>query len=413
MAICSRPELSLPFPPRIVLGVTGGIAAYKAAELLRLLRKSGAEVQVVMSRAATAFVGEMTFQALSGRVVRTELFDPAHEAAMGHIELARWADLVLVAPASADFMARLAQGRADDLLATLCLATSSPIALAPAMNRLMWANPATQANVRTLTERGVILWGPAEGDQACGETGPGRMLEPSELLARVEGLGSSGPLAGVRALVTAGPTREALDPVRFLGNRSSGKMGYAVAEALSAAGAAVTLISGPTTIDAPTGVARVDVESAAEMHAAVMARASDVDLFVATAAVADYRPDAVAAEKIKKSADTLTLRLVRNPDILAEVASLPNAPFTVGFAAETENVELHALAKLEAKHIDMIAANRVGGGEGFERDDNALTVLWQGGRLDLGQADKRVLARELVKLIVERFHARIAAQDTR
>jgi len=389
----------------IILGVTGGIAAYKAAELARLLRKSGAEVQVVMTRAATAFVGELTFQALSGRAVRTELFDPTHEAAMGHIELARWADLVLAAPASADFMARLAHGRADDLLATLCLATEAPVALAPAMNRVMWANPATQANARILTERGVALWGPAEGDQACGETGPGRMLEPAELLARVEALAGDGPLAGKCALVTAGPTREPLDPVRFIGNRSSGKMGYAVAQALAAAGAKVTLVSGPAALATPDGVARVDTETAEEMRRAVMAHAAESDLFVATAAVADYRPEAVADEKMKKSAEALTVRLVRNPDILAEVAALAAGPFTVGFAAETENLEAYARAKLEAKGIDMIAANRVGAGEGFERDDNALTVLWADGSRDLGRADKRVLARELVKLIVERLHA--------
>ena len=400
-------------PQRIVLGVTGGIAAYKAAELARLLGKAGAEVQVVMTRAATEFVGPLTFQALTGRAVRCDLFDAAHEAAMGHIELARWADLVLVAPASADFIARLAQGRADDLLATLCLATEASVAVAPAMNRVMWANAATRANVERLQSRGVHLWGPGEGDQACGEVGPGRMLEPTELFERVAGLSAAGPLAGLRALVTAGPTREALDPVRFLGNRSSGKMGYAVAEALAAAGAGVVLVSGPTALTAPRSATCIDVESAAEMHAAVMARAGECDLFVATAAVADYRPEAVAGEKIKKTADSLDLRLVRNPDILAEVAALEGGPFTLGFAAETTDVEAHALVKLKAKGLDMIAANRVGAGEGFERDDNALTVLWNGGRRELGPMDKGALARELVKLLVERLNARTAAEDTR
>jgi len=397
---------------RILLGVTGGIAAYKAAELTRLLRRAGADVRVVMTAAATRFVGELTFQALSGRPVRVELFDPAHEAAMGHIELARWADLVLVAPASADFLARLASGRADDLLSTLCLATSVPLAMAPAMNRLMWTNPATQSNLAILGDRGVHVWGPAEGDQACGESGPGRMLEPAELLDHAASLLGAGPMAGVRALVTAGPTREPLDPVRFLGNRSSGKMGFAVAEALAGAGASVTLVSGPVALAAPPGVTRVDVETASQMQAAVAERVAGCDLFVATAAVADYRPENVAAEKIKKSSADMEVRLVRNPDILAEVAARPDAPFTVGFAAETADVEAYAQAKLEAKGLDLIAANYVGEGAAFERDDNALTLLWPGGgRRQLARADKGTLARELVRTITERFHARTATQD--
>jgi phosphopantothenoylcysteine decarboxylase/phosphopantothenate--cysteine ligase len=397
---------------RILLGVTGGIAAYKAAELTRLLRRAGAEVQVVMTAAATQFVGELTFQALSGRPVRVELFDPAHEAAMGHIELARWADLVLVAPASADFLARLASGRADDLLSTLCLATSAPVAVAPAMNRLMWSNPATQANLAILDDRGVHRWGPAEGDQACGESGPGRMLEPAELLDHTTSRLGGGPLAGVRALVTAGPTREPLDPVRFLGNRSSGKMGFAVAEALAVAGAHVTLVSGPVALGAPPGVTRVDVETASQMQAAVAERVAGCDLFVATAAVADYRPANVATEKIKKASADIEVRMVRNPDILAEVAARPGAPFTVGFAAETADVEAYAQAKLEAKGLDLIAANFVGEGAAFDRDDNALTLLWRGGgRLQLPRTDKGTLARELVRTITERFHARTATQD--
>ena len=397
---------------RILLGVTGGIAAYKAAELTRLLRRAGAEVQVVMTAAATLFVGELTFQALSGRPVRVELFDPAHEAAMGHIELARWADLVLVAPASADFLARLASGRADDLLSTLCLATSAPVAVAPAMNRLMWSNPATQANLAILDDRGVHRWGPAEGDQACGESGPGRMLEPAELLDHTTSRLGGGPLAGVRALVTAGPTREPLDPVRFLGNRSSGKMGFAVAEALAVAGAHVTLVSGPVALGAPPGVTRVDVETASQMQAAVAERVAGCDLFVATAAVADYRPANVATEKIKKASADIEVRMVRNPDILAEVAARPDAPFTVGFAAETADVEAYAQAKLEAKGLDLIAANYVGEGAAFDRDDNALTLLWRGGgRLRLPRADKGTLARELVRTITERFYARTATQD--
>jgi phosphopantothenoylcysteine decarboxylase/phosphopantothenate--cysteine ligase len=397
---------------RILLGVTGGIAAYKAAELTRLLSRAGAEVQVVMTAAATQFVSELTFQALSGRPVRVKLFDPAHEAAMGHIELARWADLVLVAPASADFLARLASGRADDLLSTLCLATSAPVAVAPAMNRLMWSNPATQANLATLGDRGVHLWGPAEGDQACGESGPGRMLEPAELLDHATSRLGGGPLAGVRALVTAGPTREPLDPVRFLGNRSSGKMGFAVAEALALAGAHVTLVSGPVALGAPSGVTRVDVETASQMQAAVAERLTGCDLLVATAAVADYRPANVATEKIKKASADMEVRLVRNPDILAEVAARPDAPFTVGFAAETADVEAYAQAKLDAKGLDLIAANYVGEGAAFDQDDNALTVLWPGGgRLQLPRADKGTLARELVRTITERLHARTATQD--
>ncbi len=397
---------------RILLGVTGGIAAYKAAELTRLMVKSGAEVQVVMTRAATNFVGELSFQALSGRPVRVDLFDAAHEAAMGHIELARWADLVMVAPASADFLARLAQGRADDLLTTLCLATSAPLAVAPAMNRQMWANAATQANLGVISDRGVHCWGPAEGDQACGETGLGRLLEPARLMEQLEALLCQGPLSGVRALVTAGPTREPLDPVRFLGNRSSGKMGYAVATALAAFGADVTLVSGPVALAAPRGVERIDVETAAEMHAAVEARAGACDLFVATAAVADYRPDLAAPEKIKKTSEALEVRLVRNPDILAMVASRENPPFTVGFAAETTEVERYALGKLESKGLDMIAANDVGVGRAFDRDDNALTLLWPGGRQSLPRSDKASLARELVKTITERMNARASTENS-
>lgn len=397
---------------RILLGVTGGIAAYKAAELTRLMVKSGAEVQVVMTRAATSFVGEMTFQALSGRAVRTDLFDSAHEAAMGHIELARWADLVLVAPASADFLARLAQGRADDLLATLCLATSAPIAVAPAMNQQMWTNAATQANLDVISGRGVHCWGPAEGDQACGETGPGRMLEPAQLMEALENLLDQGPLSGVRAMITAGPTREPLDPVRFMGNRSSGKMGYAVAAALAESGADVTLISGPVALAAPRGVDRVDVETAEEMFAAVDARVDACDLFVAAAAVADYRPDLAATEKIKKTSEVLEVRLVRNPDILAMVAARADPPFTVGFAAETTEVERYALGKLESKGLDMIAANDVGGGRAFDRDDNALTLLWRGGRQSLPRSGKALLAQELVKTITERMNARASTENS-
>jgi len=399
---------------RVLLVVSGGIAAYKRAELVRLLRGAGADVRVVMTAAAREFVGPLTFQALSGNPVRSELFDPAHEAAMGHIELARWAELVLVAPASADFLARLAAGLADDLATTLCLAADAPLALAPAMNQAMWRNPATRDNVQRLAARGLHLWGPAEGEQACGDTGPGRMLEPAELLERVAGLAGVGPLAGVRVLLTAGPTREAIDPVRFVGNRSSGKMGFALAAALRAAGAEVTLVSGPVALPTPSGVARIDVETALEMHAAVMARVRDHAIFVGCAAVADYRPAAPAAGKIKKTAERLGLELVRNPDILAEVARLEQPPFTVGFAAETERLAELAEAKRRAKGIDMIAANLVGTGHGgFEADDNALTVLWEGGGVTLERAPKPALAGALSELIARRLDARASAQDPR
>lgn len=398
---------------RILLGVSGGIAAYKACELARLLVGEGAEVQVVMTAAATEFVGPLTFQALTGRPVRSELFDPGHEAAMGHIELARWADLILVAPASANTIARLANGLADDLLSTLCLASPAPIALAPAMNQQMWRHAATTENVARLVARGVHLWGPEAGDQACGDTGPGRLREPADLLADVKRLLLGGCLSGIKALVTAGPTREALDPVRYLGNRSSGKMGYAVAAALAAEGADVVLVSGPVGLPAPRGVRRVMVESARQMHDAVFARLADCALFVASAAVADYRPVQPAGQKIKKHAEALTVELVKNPDILAEVAALPDAPFTVGFAAETERLAEYAEAKRRAKGVDMIAANQVGEGIGFEADHNALLVSWEGGSVQLPQMDKGRLAARLVQLIAERLHAQTPAEDPR
>lgn len=391
----------------ILLGISGGIAAYKACELVRRLRAAGAEVRVVMTEGATRFVTPLTLQALSGYPVRTSLWDEAHEAAMGHIELARWADAILVAPASANTLARLAIGLADDLLATLCLASAAPLFLAPAMNRAMWAHPATQTHVKILQARGVTLLGPAAGSQACGEVGEGRMLEPCAL---VEALAQHltpqpGPLTGRKVVITAGPTREPLDPVRFLSNRSSGRMGYAVAEAAREAGAEVVLISGPTALPTPEGVTRIDVETALQMRDAVMGR-MPCDILIATAAVADYRPAEVAVEKIKKGADTLTLRLVKNPDILAEVAARPDRPFVVGFAAETERVVEHARDKLLRKRLDMIAANRVGDGRAFDQADNALTVLWEGGQTELPQADKRVLARELIELILQRLDER-------
>jgi phosphopantothenoylcysteine decarboxylase/phosphopantothenate--cysteine ligase len=391
---------------KILLGVTGGIAAYKAAELTRFLRGAGATVRVVMTRAATAFIAPLTFQALSGHPVHLELLDPAEESAMGHIDLARWADLILVAPATADFMARLRAGLADDLLTTLCLAATVPIALAPAMNRAMWDHPATRDNAACLERRGVHLFGPASGEQACGETGPGRMLEPAHILDAVAALLGGGLLAGLPILITAGPTREAIDPVRYISNRSSGKMGYALAEVATAMGADVILVSGPTVLPAPRVRELVRVESAAEMYEAVMARAPACAIYIGTAAVADYSPATAAAGKIKKTAGEMTLALQKTRDILGTVAALGKRPFTVGFAAETERLEDYARQKLAAKSLDMVAANRVGPGLGFDTDDNALFVCWAGGDTVLPKAPKRLLAAQLLRLIAERYHAK-------
>jgi phosphopantothenoylcysteine decarboxylase / phosphopantothenate---cysteine ligase len=392
---------------RVLLGVTGGIAAYKSPDLVRRLRERGAEVQVVMTAAAREFVTPMTFQAVSGRTVRSDLWDSAAEAAMGHIELARWAEVVLIAPASADFLARLAGGRADDLLATLCLATQAPIAVAPAMNHVMWSNAATRANIATLTQRGVHVLGPAAGDQACGEVGAGRMLEPLELAERLGALAPArGALSGRRVLITAGPTREHIDPVRFISNRSSGKMGFAVAQAAREAGASVVLVSGPVSLETPAGVARVEVESAADMLAAVLRELPGTDVFICTAAVADYRPARAAPQKIKKTADTLELSMERAPDVLATVAARAERPFVVGFAAETEAVEQNARAKLMKKNLDMIAANEVGHDKAFDSEDNQLVVLGRNARHELGRAGKLTLARGLVALIAQELAAR-------
>lgn len=394
---------------RILLGVTGGIAAYKAPDLVRRLRERGARVRVVLTPAATRFVTPQTFQAVSGEPVRSGLWDEQAEAAMGHIELARWADLVLIAPASADFLARLTAGLADDLLATLCLASAAPLWAAPAMNAQMWASPATQANVALLRQRGVHLIGPAEGDQACGETGPGRMSEPREIAAALAaGFGVAGDrLAGRHVVVTAGPTRERIDPVRYLTNYSSGKMGFALAAAAAAAGARVTLVAGPVSLTTPRGVDRVEVESAAQMQRAVHEHIAAADVFIATAAVADHRPAATAAHKLKKSGAGLSLSLEQTPDILASVAALTPRPFCVGFAAETREVEHYAHKKLLAKKLDMIVANRVGeeGGRmhGFGSDDNELLVLWPGGRRELPRASKTALARYLIEMIAARL----------
>ncbi len=392
----------------ILLGVTGGIAAYKSPELVRRLRERGAEVQVVMTAAAREFVTATTFQAVSGRTVRSDLWDAAAEAAMGHIELARWADAVLIAPASADFLARLAIGQADDLLATLCLASAAPIAVAPAMNHLMWANAATRANMATLAARGVRVLGPAAGDQACGEVGPGRMLEPTDLAAHMDTLlaPAGAALYGQRVLITAGPTRERIDPVRFISNRSSGKMGFAVAQAAREAGAAVVLVAGPVSLATPAGVTRIDVESAADMLAAVLRELPGTDLFISTAAVADYRPARAAEHKIKKTSDTLDIAMERTDDVLATVAARPKRPFVVGFAAETQAVEQNARAKLMKKNLDMIAANEVGHDKAFDCEDNELLVLGRNARHDLPRANKLTLARGLVALIAREMSQR-------
>ena len=393
-------------PVKILLGVTGGVAAYKAPDLVRRLRERGAEVRVVMTAGAEQFVTPRTFQAVSGSPVRTSLWDEGAEAAMGHIELARWADKIVIAPASADFLARLTAGMADDLLATLCLAAEAPLYVAPAMNRVMWSNPATRDNIVRLGERGVTLLGPALGDQACGETGPGRMLEPEHIATLVLQSGE-GQLAGMSFVITAGPTREPIDPVRYITNRSSGKMGFALAEAAAAAGARVRLVSGPVGLATPPGVERFDVQTAEDMYATVHEQLPGSDVFIGAAAVSDYRPEQSAEHKIKKTEERLELKLTRAPDTLRSVAALaaPARPFTVGFAAETEHLEAHAVQKLESKRLDMIVANLVGEGRAFDCDENEVVVFWSDGKREIGLASKRELARELVELIATRARA--------
>ena len=388
----------------ILLGISGGIAAYKTPELVRRLKDSGADVRVVMTRSAHQFVTATTLQAVSGEPVRDNLWDSAAEAAMGHIELARWADAVVIAPATAEVISRLAQGSAGDLLTTLVLATTAPVTIAPAMNHVMWQNVAVQDNVRTLTDRGVRILGPAEGDQACGETGPGRMVEPHEIVDAVSNPTSkTGPLAGRRVLVTAGPTREPIDPVRYISNHSSGKMGYAIAGAARDAGADVVLLSGPVALDAPVGVERILIETAQELYEATHERVADCDIFIAAAAVADYRPESPAESKIKKSSKTMSLELSPAPDVLASVAALANKPYTVGFAAETDRVRDYALAKLDAKKLDMIIANKVGDGLAFGQDDNTVHAFWRTGDKAFPTASKVSLADGLIELIAERF----------
>ncbi|HOY21828.1 MAG TPA: bifunctional phosphopantothenoylcysteine decarboxylase/phosphopantothenate--cysteine ligase CoaBC [Cellvibrio sp.] len=391
---------------RILLGVTGGIAAYKSADLVRRLQDAGASVQVVMTAAAQEFITPLTMQALSGNPVHTTLLDPAAEAGMGHIQLARWADLILIAPASADFMARLVQGQGDDLLTTLCLATPAPIALAPAMNQGMWRNTSTQANVDVLKQRNVRIFGPAAGEQACGDIGPGRMLEVLELVDAVAGLFVSGSLAGKRVVITAGPTREAIDPVRYISNHSSGKMGYALAQAAVEAGAQTVLISGPTQLIAPDRVEFIPVTTAEEMLAASLRIAQGCDVFIAAAAVADYRPLQIAENKIKKTAEaeTMLLELVKNPDIVATIAALEQKPFTVGFAAESENLIAYAQQKLTHKNLDLIIANNIAAtGIGFNSDDNAVTVIDKAQQQELTRRSKQQLARDLIAIIAQKI----------
>ncbi len=384
---------------RILLGITGGIAAYKCAELSRLLIKAGAEVRVVMTRAAREFVTPLTMQALTGNRVHEELLDSEAEAAMGHIELARWADLVLVAPASADFLARCAQGRADDLLTTLILATAATIAVAPAMNQGMWSDSGTQRNLAEIRRRGLLVFGPDEGDQACGDTGPGRMVEPANLCEFCAELFAGEPLAGRHLLITGGPTREALDPVRFLSNHSSGKMAYALAAEGAAAGARVTLVSGPVCLPTPDRVVRVDVVSAEDMLAAVMARVAGADVFIGVAAVADYRAARPVTGKIKKGAASLTLELERNPDIIGEVSRLARRPLVVGFAAETENLLRNGRSKRVRKGLDLLFANHAV--ETFGSDEVAATAIGAEGEIEIPRMRKAAAARKMLELIAE------------
>jgi len=394
---------------QVVLGISGGIAAYKSAELVRRLKDAGADVRVVMTRAAHEFITPLTLQALSGNPVHGDLLDPAAEAAMGHIELARWADLVLIAPATADLMARLANGRGDDLLTTLVLATDAPVALAPAMNQAMWRDSATQANLQTLLQREIRVFGPAAGEQACGDIGPGRMLEPTDIAARCAECFERGLLSGRHVLINAGPTREAIDPVRYISNHSSGKMGFALAEAAAEAGARVTLVAGPVNLPTPARVDRIDVVSAADMLAACEA-ALPADLFIASAAVADYRPASCASGKLKKDTASdagMTLQLVRNPDILATLATHAQRPWCVGFAAETDDVLGYASDKLTRKNLDLIIANDVSQpGIGFNSDDNAVTLIDRSlTPQSLPRASKHKLARQIIAFIANRLNS--------
>jgi len=390
----------------VLLGISGGIAAYKTPDLVRRLRGRGADVQIVMTASAEEFVTETALQAVSGHPVRANLWDKEAEASMSHIELARWADVVLIAPATAEIMARLAAGAASDLLTTVCLATEAPLMIAPAMNHVMWDKPAVQANRQTLHDHGIRILGPDHGSQACGETGAGRMLEPDAIAAIVCGpqlATDAGPFANKTVLITAGPTREPIDPVRYISNRSSGKMGYAIATAAAAQGARVVLVSGPVVLPEPDGVEIIHVTTAQEMFEATHDNVTEADIFIAAAAVSDYRPADCATQKIKKSKETTSIALVPSEDILASVAALDNAPFTVGFAAETENVRDYALGKLKNKKLDMIVANRVGDDCGFDRDDNTVELIWSDGEQELPSAAKTDLALQIMHIIAERY----------
>ncbi|QTH62710.1 bifunctional phosphopantothenoylcysteine decarboxylase/phosphopantothenate--cysteine ligase CoaBC [Psychrosphaera ytuae] len=392
---------------RILLIVSGGIAAYKMPEYIRRIKEQGAEVKVVLTQGGKAFITPLTLQAVSGEPVAEDLLDPNAEAAMGHIEFAKWADLVIVAPASADMIATMSAGLAHNLASTLLLATPAPVVICPAMNQQMYAHPATQANLKTLASRGVHIWGPAHGEQACGDVGAGRMLEPAELVQRTVLMSQSQHQiwSGKTITITAGPTREAIDPVRYISNHSSGKMGFAIAEAAAALGAKVNLIAGPVSLDTPKDVLRFDVSSAKEMHDAALELAQQSDIFIACAAVADYRPASVAEQKIKKNDDDMAIVMVKNPDIVADVAKLESQrPFVVGFAAETQDVEKYAMGKLSKKNLDMICANDVSVlGQGFNSDNNALKVYWQNGSKDLPLSSKQQLSFELLKVIQERY----------
>ena len=385
----------------ILIGITGSIAAYKTVDLVRRLRDEGATVRVAMTTGAKRFITPLTLQAVSGHPVHDDLFDLQAEAAMGHIELARWADLVLIAPATADLMARLANGHADDLLTTLCLATRAPIAIAPAMNQGMWQHPATQDNLKTLKKKDVHILGPAEGVQACGDVGFGRMLEPMDVVQQASELFQSGLLSGVRVLVTAGPTHEAIDPVRYITNGSSGKMGYALAEAAVLAGAAVTLVSGPVSLSMPAHVNGVHVVTAEEMYTAVMRNVNEYDMVFAVAAVSDYRAETIAKQKIHKDHAVTELKMIRNPDIAASVGALAKKPFLVGFAAETEKVMMNAKAKRLRKNMDMIIANQVSDGMGG--DDNTVVVISETTETVLPRTSKTKLARQLIEMIAARY----------
>lgn len=390
----------------IVLGVSGGIAAYKTPELVRRLRDRGAEVRVVMTEAAKAFITPLTLQAVSGYPVYDDLLDPAAEAAMGHIELGKWADLVILAPATADLIARVTAGMANDLVTTLCLATAAPIAVVPAMNQQMYRALPTQENLQRLSGRGVLIWGPDSGSQACGDVGPGRMLDPLAIVDRAVAWSMPvNDLQHLNIMITAGPTREALDPVRYISNHSSGKMGFAIAAAAAARGARVTLVAGPVALATPTGLTRIDVTNALEMEKAVMLHITQQDIFIGSAAVADYRAAEVAPDKIKKQGDEITLRMVKNPDIVAGVGALSEGrPYVVGFAAETRNVEEYAQQKRVRKNLDLICANDVSkSGQGFNSDTNALHLFWQEGEKVLPLADKTLLGQQLLDEIVSRY----------